>query len=63
MTQMKEFDVPTTGKGTAGPQIEESFVQVFNEQVDILWVFDTSSSMEDNITNVQQNFQSFRGFG
>ena len=53
------FDVPTTGKGTAGPQIEESFVQVFNEQVDVLWVFDTSSSMEDNITNVQQNFQSF----
>ena len=54
-------DVPAIGKGTAGPQMEESFTQVFNEQVDVLWVFDTSSSMEDNITNVQQNFQSFLG--
>jgi hypothetical protein len=55
------FEIPTTGKGTAGPQMEESFTQQFNQEVDVLWVFDTSSSMDDNIQNVQQNFQSFIG--
>jgi hypothetical protein len=55
------FDVAMTGKGTAGPQMEEAFTQIFNEQVDVLWVVDTSSSMSDNISNVQQNFQSFLG--
>ena len=52
-------EVPTIGKGTAGPQIEESFTQNFNEKVDVLWVIDNSPSMEDNIQHVQQSFQSF----
>lgn len=55
------MDVLATGKGTAGPQFEESFVQTFHEKVDLLWVIDNSPSMEDNIWHVQQNFQSFLG--
>jgi hypothetical protein len=49
------------GIGAEGSQYEESFTQDFNDAVDVLWVVDTSSSMDDNIQNVKNNFASFLG--
>jgi hypothetical protein len=51
--------VPVTGVGSEGALHEESFQQDFNSDVDVLWVFDNSCSMDDNITTVKNNFSSF----
>jgi hypothetical protein len=52
-------EVPVTGVGSEGAVYEESFQQEFNSDVDVLWVFDNSCSMDDNIINVKSNFSSF----
>jgi len=49
------------GIGAEGSQYEETFTQDYNDAVDVLWVVDTSSSMDDNIQNVKDNFASFLG--
>ena len=49
------------GVGTEGAIYEESFQQDYNSAVDVLWVFDNSCSMDDNIINVKDNFSSFLG--
>ena len=51
--------VPVTGVGSEGALYEESFEQDFNDAVDVLWVFDNSCSMDDNITTVKNNFSTF----
>lgn len=51
--------VPVSGVGTEGAIYEENFQQDFNTAVDVLWVFDNSCSMDDNINNVKTNFSSF----
>lgn len=52
-------EVPVLGVGSEGALHEESFQQDFNDAVDVLWVFDNSCSMDDNISNVKNNFSSF----
>jgi hypothetical protein len=47
------------GVGSEGALYEESFQQDYNTAVDVLWVFDNSCSMDDNINNVKNNFSSF----
>ena len=49
------------GVGTEGAIYEESFQQDYNTAVDVLWVFDNSCSMDDNIINVKDNFSAFLG--
>ena len=49
------------GVGSEGALYEESFQQDYNDAVDVLWVFDNSCSMDDNIINVKDNFSSFLG--
>lgn len=55
----EEPEVSVIGIGSEGAYYEEGFVQEMHTQVDVLWVFDNSCSMEDNITNVKDNFSNF----
>ena len=51
------MDAFATGKGTAGPQFEESLCKL-HEKVDLLWVI-VLSSMEDNIWVCNRTFNLF----
>ena len=47
------------GVGSSGTMFEESFTQDYNSAVDVLWVFDNSCSMQDQIEGVSNKFSSF----
>ncbi len=51
--------VDLTGFGAEDTTYEQTFVQDFFEEVDVLWVVDNSGSMSDNLVTVTQNFESF----
>ena len=50
---------PTEGFGAEDSMYEESFVQDYNEKVDVLWVVDNSCSMGEELNQVTSNFSTF----
>lgn len=54
-----EVGVALEGYGADDAFFEESFVQDFHEQLDVLWVVDNSGSMSDDLRTVSANFASF----
>ncbi len=52
-------DLPTGGFGAEDSIYEESFVQTYNEKVDVLWVIDNSCSMDEEVNQVRANFATF----
>lgn len=66
MVDSNDPDDPTasalvSGTGSDGALYEETFFQELSTTVDVLWVIDNSCSMQDNVTNVRNNFSSFMG--
>lgn len=51
--------VSLIGTGAQGSTFEESFVQEYTDQVDVLWVVDNSCSMDDELVTMSSNFASF----
>lgn len=52
-------DVTTLGFGAGDTMFEQSFVQDFHTDVDVLWVVDNSCSMDEEMQQVATNFASF----
>ncbi|MEO1335346.1 MAG: choice-of-anchor D domain-containing protein, partial [Myxococcota bacterium] len=51
--------VPLQGEGSLNPRREETFQQVDNKEVDVLFVIDDSCSMDENQARVAANFSQF----
>ena len=51
--------VPTSGFGAEDTTYEETFIQEYNEVVDVLWVVDNSCSMDEELNQVSTNFSTF----
>ena len=54
--------VPLTGEGTTNAGQTDTFQQLTDNKVDILWVVDDSGSMQDEQNALSNNFQSFISF-
>lgn len=52
-------DVAALGFGAGDTMYEQSFVQEFHTDVDVLWVVDNSCSMDEEMQQVATNFASF----
>ncbi|MCK6549217.1 choice-of-anchor D domain-containing protein [Myxococcota bacterium] len=51
--------VPLTGGGTPNTQQTDTFSQLADNKIDILWVVDDSGSMSEEQTSLGNNFQNF----
>jgi len=54
-----QVTVPAQGAGDETALFEEGFTQEFYSSVDVLWVVDNSGSMDQELNQVQLNFESF----
>ncbi len=54
-----ELTVPSEGYGDESAMYEEGFVQSSWDAVDVLWVIDNSCSMDEEQTEMRNNFSSF----
>ena len=57
-----ESTVPLLGEGTANANQTDTFDQLNDNKVDILWVVDDSGSMSEEQNDLAQNFQYFTMF-
>jgi hypothetical protein len=51
--------VPTQGTGTEEGYYEETFIQEYDDKIDVLWVVDNSGSMSESVGKVATSFQDF----
>lgn len=57
--QTMQSTVPLRGEGTANARQTDTFSQLTDNKVDILWVVDDSGSMSEEQNSLAQNFNSF----
>lgn len=51
--------VPTSGTGAEEGYYEETFIQEYDDKIDVLWVVDNSGSMSESVGKVATSFDDF----